>query len=462
MSALQIRETFIVKRTEFLVIAQEPDVLVHAREVAEFFGFNSEFFSTADGLEAEAVTKTSPLVVLVSLLDNADLESSLAAVGQVRKLYARSQVIAVIHGDELLEDLAQLQVAGVDRFIRHHEMQATSKFYFLCSLLIHGTYLPVPLTDLFPETTVGFNAFHKLPINQNYLPVIFAGFVFSDKKSRRLENFPQVYVRREDLNNYRKYIETYHDNRGSALKKRCRAMMMSLMGIYSELILLLSLDPGQDPDQLQALLNQFSQMSFELGDSLKDCPDAWNVIAQSLQFQFCRNERGPFVLAYAMYIAPQIGLMSLREIALATLLSDLGLLELPSTCYRQLQQRGALLLNPGDMEKYQRHPLASLGRAMAQEVSLSEELKVILLGVHERADEKGFPNQLSAKMLPLESQLIHFCKKMDRRVRSALEDGIITHDFVRKQVWEEEKSALNCFTLEFLDKIEKVVATPVA
>jgi len=47
-------------------------------------------------------------------------------------------------------------------------------------------------------------------------------------------------------------------------------------------------------------------------------------------------------------------------------------------------------------------------------------------------------------------------------VRSALDDGIITHDFVRKQVWEEEKFSLNCFNAEFLDKIEKVVITPVA
>ncbi|MBC7371574.1 MAG: hypothetical protein H7326_08420, partial [Bdellovibrionaceae bacterium] len=418
MSALPV-ESFIVKRTEFLVVAKEADVVAHARDVAEFFGFNSEFFSSAESLASEAESKTSPLVVFISLLEYADQEQMLGAVRHVHGIYARSQVIVTIRGNESSEDRQQLRLAGVHRFILHHEMQTSSKFYYLCSLLVHGTYLPVPVTDLFPGTAVDFNGFHKLPINQNFLPVIFAGFVFSDKKYRRLESVKQVYVKREELNRYRKYIEAYHDNRGNALKKRCRAMMMSLMGSYTELILLLSLDADHHQETLQAQLDQFADTAVSLGDYLKDCPDTFNVIAQSLEFQFCKHERGPYVLAYALFIAQSCGITSLKEIIMAALLSDLGLLELPPTCYRQLQSRGALMLEPNDMEKYQHHPMSSLNRAMLRELPLSDEIKSILVCTHERADEKGFPNQVPADKLPFESQLIHFCKILDGRVRSA-------------------------------------------
>jgi response regulator RpfG family c-di-GMP phosphodiesterase len=464
LSAPTTAESYIVKRTEFLVVAKDDEVRALAQDVAEFYHFNAQYVGDIETLAAAGEEiKTTPVVILVSLLNFTSHKDKIKLVQQLHQLYARSQIVVVATGTENGEERLQLQQAGVQRWILLQEMKSSGKFYYLCSLLVHGTYLPVPVTDLFPGTVVDFNAYHKLQINQKYLPVIFAGFTFSDKKFRRLENVKQVYVRREDLGKYRKYIETYNDNRGNALKKRCRAMMMNLMAASTELMLQLTLDFEIDRgENLRAKLDQFLQIAFELGDYLKECPDVWNVISQSLEFKFCLHERSPYILAYALHIAQKIELPALQDVIMAALLADLGILELSPTCFRQLQMRGGLQLPPQDLERYHQHPMASLNRAMFKEIEMSTELKSILVCTHERADEKGFPNQVPKDNLPFEAQLIQFCERLDRRVRASGEDGILTHDFIRKQVWEEEKVSLACFNEDFLDKIEKAIVTPVA
>jgi hypothetical protein len=457
-SGIIIGDFYIVKRTEFLVIAKEDALLSLAKEVAEFFTFKATYASGHELLEAENENRNSPTVTLMSLMSFENIESKVEAVRHVRGLYPRTQIMIIVNGGETLTDRELLQMAGVQRFILHQEIKNSGKFYYLCSLMVQGTYIPVPVTDLFPSTRVNFNGYHKLIINQKFLPVIFAGFDFSDKKYRRLEPAKQIYVRREDLNEYRKYIETYHDRTGSALKKRCRAMMMSLMALYTELILLLTLDSESSKEELlKARLAEFMKMATDLGEYLKDCPDVWNVIAQSLDFQFCRHERGPYILAYALYIALKIEMRTTPEIILAILLADIGLLDLPAQAYKQVLKKSENQLVGNELESYKNHPMGSLNRAMMKQLDLSNDLKSILVCTHERNDEQGFPNQVPKDKIPVEAQLIQFSEILDCRVRASLEDGIVTHDFVRKQVWEEERDSLKRFNADFLDKIAKVL-----
>jgi hypothetical protein len=458
---------YTLKRSEFLVISQEDDVLACAREVSTYFAFRAEFLESWEALqstpEEDAKIHVSPVAVVASLLSFATLDEKIKALQRLKARYPRAQVLAVVKGDDSLEERRWLEKSGAGFFILHQEVTSSSKFYYLSSLLVHGTYLPVPVTDLFPGSQVEFNGYQKLPLNQKYLPVVFAGFTLSDKKYRRLESVPQIYIRRGDLGPYRHYIETFHDRRGNALKKRCRALMMSVLGLYTELMLMISFDAeGENSGILQERLARFQELSLELGDHLKECPDVWNVIAHSLNFQFCRYERGVYVLTYALYLAQKLELPNVGDVVLASLLADVGLLGLSPVIYRQLQKPGLLQLAPVDLESYQHHPVDSLNRATVKEIPLSNEVKSILLCTHERADEKGFPNQVPKEKLPFEAQLIQFCELLDRRVRANLQEGVITHDFVRRQVWEEERVALTCFNADFLDKIEALVLPAVA
>ncbi|MBK9321514.1 MAG: hypothetical protein IPM97_00910 [Bdellovibrionaceae bacterium] len=466
-------ETYMLKRTELLVITNDSDLLAVVKEAAVYYAFNTEFITDVflaeavvdkDGdVDADEDWKASPQVVFISLLMPSSIDEKVKAMAKLKSSYPRSQIILAISGGEPVENYKSLQEAGADRLIFDHEVKFTSKFFYLCSMLVHGTYLPIQVSDLFPSTQVGFNAYHKLPINQKFLPVIFAGFIFSDKKYRRLEPVKQVYVRREDLNEYRKYIESFHDNRGNALKKRCRATMMSLMGIYTELVVLLSLEAeSNNQNFIKFKLEQYHNIVRDLAAYLKDCPDVWNVIFQALDFQFCRQERGPSILAYALLIAQKTEPSAIENIALGVLFADLGILDLPSSCYRQLVTEGEARLTPEEKDEYQHHPEHSLARVSKDSLVVSQVLKDILTSTHERADGKGFPNHIAKEKISFEAQLIHFCETLDRRTRANLEDGMVTHDFVRKQLWEEEKVSLACFNEDFLDKIEITVVTPVA
>lgn len=446
------------KRIEFLVVTKNHELLSASKDVAEHFSFRTEICDSVEMIDSETLFGSSPLMILLSLEETASLQDKLAALRKLRQVFPRSQVVMMVFGIESLEDADLLRAAGAHHLVLLQEIISTGKLFYLAALLVQGTYLPVPVTDLFPSTQLSFNAYHKLLLNQKFLPVIFSGFTFSDKKYRKLEPSKQIYIRREDLGEYRKYIDTYHDRSGNALKKRCRALMMTLMGLYSEIILLMSLEAeAARRELLTAKLAEFIQNSEDLGGYLKNCPDVWNVIAESLDFKFCRLERGPYILAYAICISLKAEIGRLKDIILTALFADLGILDLPSECYKNLQKRGEIHLTPQELECYQNHPMGSLNRAMNREVEMSDELKSNIACTHERNDKKGFPNQVPADKIPVEAKLIFFCELMDRRVRASLEDGIVTHDFVRKQVWEEEKDSLMRFNADFLDKIEKVL-----
>ncbi len=449
----------IPKRIEFLVLAKNSELLSIVSDIAEHYEFRSEICASVEDIPLDTRTESSPLMTLIELGGAASIQERMRALGLLREIFPRTQVVVVVDGHETVEDCDFMRGAGAHHMILFQEILGSAKLYYLSALIIQGTYLPVPVTDLFPSTQVSFNAYHKLSLNQKFLPVLFSGFTFSDKKYRKLEPAKQIYVRRENLEEYRKYIETYHDSSGTALKKRCRATMMTLMGLYSELMLSLLLDSELVKKEiLAAKIEEFVVVAQALAGYLNNCPDVWNVIAQALDFKFCRYERGVYILAYALQIAQKGQLLAdMRTLIIATLLADIGLLDLPAANYKNILKKTESQLDAKDLEKFKSHPMGSLNRVMFRNLDVSQEVKSCIVCTHERNDQQGFPNQVPADQIPVESKLILFSELMDRRVRAALEDGIITHDFVRKQVWEEEKVSLKRFNAEFLDKIEKVL-----
>jgi len=456
MSTTALR--LIPKRIEFLVIAKNAELLSVSKDVAEFFDFRTEVCQSVEEIPLDTRTESSPLMTLIELDSSSTIQQRMQVLGLLREIFPRTQVTVVMEGGETIEDCDFLRGAGAHHLILFQEIRGSSKLYYLSALLVQGTYLPVPIADLFPSTEVSFNAYQKLALNQKFLPVVFSGFTFSDKKYRKLEEGKQVYIRRESLDDYRKYIETYHDRTGSALKKRCRTMMMTLLAQYSEIMLLLALDSeAEKKEQLAARIEEFVASALALVDYLKDCPDVWNVIAQSLDFKFCRFERGVYILAYALLIAQKAQLGQMKDLIMTALLCDIGILDLPAKAYKNIHTKPESQLDKEDLAKFQSHPMASLNRVLLRNLEVSTEVRSYIVCTHERNDLKGFPNQVPADKIPVEAKLILFSELMDRRVRATLEDGLVSHDFVRKQVWEEEKDSLKRFSADFLDKIEKVL-----
>lgn len=450
--------SLIPKRIEFLVIAKNEELLSVSNDVADHFDFRTEVCGSVEDIPLDTRTESSPLMTLIEFESQSTLQQRLNTLGLLREIFPRTQVVVVVEGGETVDDCDFMRGAGAQHLILFQEVRGSSKLYYLAALLIQGTYLPVPVTDLFPSTQVSFNAYHKLSLNQKFLPVLFSGFTFSDKKYRKLEASKQIYIRRENLEEYRKYIETYHDSTGAALKKRCRATMMTLMGLHSELMLLLTLDSeAAKKPQITAMIGEYVEAALALGKYLTGCPDVWNVVAQALDFKFCRNERGVYILAYALLIAQKAQIADLKTLIVSVLLADIGLLDIPSENYKNIQRKTESQWSPEDVEKFRSHPMGSLNRVMFRDLEVTDEVRSVIVCTHERNDLRGFPNQVPADKIPVEAKLIMFCELLDRRARATLEDGIITHDFVRKQVWEEEKVSLKRFNAEFLDKIEKVL-----
>lgn len=463
MASDRIVSDRIYNRTDLLMIADDPELLLLGKEICAVYGFSADYFlNLAEFLSYDSL-RQSPAVFILSLLSRENGDEKKAVLDSVRHVHPRVPLIAIVQGDESPAEMEMIKQAGATYIVNANEVLQTSKLFYLTSLVVHGSFLPISMADLFPSTEISFNAYHKLTLNQKYLPVIFEGFVLSDKKYRRLEVFPQVYVHRKDLDSYRKYIEAYNDRSGRALRKRCRANLMSLMGIYSELTLLLTMDAEVGRSEvLQQKLETYQQIFASLADHLKDCADVWNVVIESLDLQFCRYERGPMILAYATLIAAKLTLPCLKDLALAVLLSDIGLVELPQNVYKNFLQTGPDGLSAEEAEVFKTHVDTSLSRARLRELPLPPELEQAVLCTHERQDGTGFPHQVSGDKIPEESQLIQFCEVLDRRVRQGLQNPATSHEALRKELWDLEKEHSDRFSAEFLDKIASVVVTSAA
>jgi response regulator RpfG family c-di-GMP phosphodiesterase len=112
-------------------------------------------------------------------------------------------------------------------------------------------------------------------------------------------------------------------------------------------------------------------------------------------------------------------------------------------------------MSPEETDLYHRYPHLSMNIVLDRKIGLSEKMRNALMAVHERANGKGFPKGILGHKLPLESQMIQFCKDFDQRTVLRMGKARVDQKEIRDQLVEEDFGKETRFTQAFLESLKR-------
>ncbi len=436
------------QKLELLILSQSEEVLQRAKQVisAHHFTFRQLPFA-----ELPVNTLGELLKAQAVLLTQESQESSAdfaQRVDQVLVLFPRSKVVAIMAAAPAGEPaFANTRVTPLSQA----EFFTTLKFEYLCLYLCRLQYFDIQASDLFPMTRVTFPAFVRLSLNQRYLAVVYSNMVLSDERFARLGQAEGLFIRGKDSEKYCEYIYTYYDTSGAGLKKRARALFLTLYAQSLQLNETLLFDyKTEDEQKISELFAKLRKTAEDLFAVLKGEENLWDVFREALSGDFTLYWRAPWIAVYAALMAIKSGQGEPMTVLLSALLTDAGIYDLQEVVTRQF-----LLSDDKDLREepsFRKHPILSLNRCLIKKLPIDEKVKSVIVCTHEKFDEKGFPNQVPAAQLPVEAQLILFAEKVDQGVLTTMKQTGVGFRFLKEKIWETEKTQ-SAFRPEFLTAI---------
>ncbi|WP_413581429.1 HD domain-containing phosphohydrolase [Bdellovibrio sp. HCB288] len=330
------------------------------------------------------------------------------------------------------------------------------KFEYMLLLKCRAQFFDILPTDLFSMTTLPFTVFIRMPINQRIMGVAFRGVVLSDSKYQKMLTRGGFLIQSPEAASYLEYIGTYFDRSGMSLKKRVRAHFMAIASLWTDLseLTLFEFKTASD-DEIRSIYERMELAAKSFVETMKTEEDLWESLLEAMDNDLFNVWRSPWVAAYAAYISQRSGVGNPVDAFLAGLLCDVGLFDIPDETYQIYLKRGESFLDPKQTEEYRKHPMMSLNRCLFKKIPVSEQVKAIMVCVHERADEKGFPSQTPFDMVPVEASLIRFSEMIDIGSRTTMHEKSIGFRYLREKIWEETKAKPGNFTTDFLDQISE-------
>jgi len=225
-------------RLNFLCVGNESQVLTRCQELATEFEYS--FLAVASVDEVLDLDSKYDLVQFVLInavgLKKEDMTGIVQTVRQVFK----DSFINVIVDRKIPQDVAEfVKKSGANMVLLENEFFETSRLEFIASQIIRASYVPVKLSEFPKDSVLDFTLFHLMPLNQKLLPVLPKGVAFNEARMKKLESVGEVFVRRDEVDRYRAYVESNPDPSGQGLKSRCRAQYLSFCNSHTQLIFLL-------------------------------------------------------------------------------------------------------------------------------------------------------------------------------------------------------------------------------
>ncbi|NUN05747.1 MAG: hypothetical protein HUU57_08290 [Bdellovibrio sp.] len=445
-------KTIFRLKLELLLLTEAEDVLNRAKDVI------SKHYLTFRHLPYAQVPDQLPpdlmkaQLILISQNADEELVPFTDRGDRVLRLFPRGRVVTLMSSSFSRDNLEGSQNPRVTP-LSQTEFFSTLKFEYLCMYRCRAQYVEVPPNDLFSMTKMLFPAFVRLSLNQRYLAVVHSNTILSDERFARLTKTEGLYVQLKDAEKYLDYIRTYFDTSGVGLKKRARALFLAIY--YYSLCLNESLlfdFKSTSAFQANQFYSNLQKVGTELVEILKTDNNLWDVFREAHAGDFELFWRAPWIAVYGTLISVKSAQGNPLTVLMAGLLADTGIYDLEEAT----TARFLFADDKAETEKipdFQKHPLLSLNRCLLKNLPLSEEVKEVLICTHERADQKGFPNQVPSEKLPVEAQIIRFAEKIDQGVNTTMKNTGVGFRFMKEKVWEAENAQPKEFSATFLANI---------
>lgn len=404
-----------MKKIDLAFIGNSEVMKKRCSEIATTMNLSFDSCESVDELSDREATFSNVTFILLSATDVQNKNDIAGMVQVLRQTSPSAYCTLAVDSKVDPDSLSFIKKSGANLLLLGPEIEHSSKLDFAVSQIVKASYLPIKVAELALETQLRTPLFHLLPLNRKFLPYFKSGDRVSQERLDHLKGVSELYIKRDDIKEWEKYTEETMDKSASGLAARCRSQFMGLSRAYCDLVLMVS-DQSEFTsfDVGRTLYQSCESLAWDLLTNLSALGNAWDVVSQSAIFSVGPIERAPAVACYAGLLALQSGFENASQIMIASLISDIGLLDGPPKLMQKLGEGQLELLSAEELDFYKRHPIIGLHLMLGRKLPIPESMKEIILCTHERADQKGFPNRPRTEKIPKESFLIQLCEDLDR------------------------------------------------
>ncbi len=446
-------------RLHFLSLSQDPVATQRCQSLCAEFEYSFENIDQPEIVLDLDGKYDMVHFVLINASTYNKKEEIVGTVQMVRQIFKESFICVIVNKRIPAEVADFVRKSGANIVFLENEFLETSRLEFVASQVIRASFVPVKLSEFSKDSVLDFTLFHLMPLNQKLLPVLPKGSPLTEGRLKKLDGIGEVYVRRDEVDRYRAFVEANPDRSGQGLKSRCRAQYLSFCNSHTQLIFNL-IDQSENASFKEGkwLYDRCEMLAKDLLVTLSTVGEAWDVVNNSSIGEFGSVERSPAISAYAGLISLMTNLGEPTQVMIAGLLSDVGMLELPPALTKKMRQgHGTQELSSEEMELYRRHPVTSLNRCLARKLSLKEEIKEMILCSHERVDRKGFPEGREGPKILFEAMLLQFSELMDQGAMVKMGQARRPVQDVRRDLLKAEIANANIFSYVFLQKLKPLL-----
>lgn len=440
-------------------ISSRQNFIDRAQLLAEEFKAETKSYHSADAFSEDETQAKKSRFILLDAVESPTPQSTAGMVQVAKYVSPEAQIVTVVEKKVTSDAASFIKKSGASSVILEDEYFLQSKIEFVFAQKNHGAFVPIKAAELVPGKPVEMTLFHLMPLNQKFLPFLSKGQNLDESRYQKLLAVGEFYIRRDEIQDYQKYIELNKDLSAAGLKSRCRAQFLNMSITYKDLVQLIAdQSEGASFKEGKELYEKAVKLAQDLITNLSATGEAWDVVNNSSMDDLSAIDRAPAIAAYAGLMSLMSGIGKPEDIMICALIADIGLLELHPKAIEKIRQSGESSLEKTESEVYRRHPSTSINMALSRKIPIPEKLKVTIQGTHERADGKGFPNGWPADKLSLESQLILYSEMLDKASLVEFGKERISPQQARQKLFQDQLTKTGqIFNAEFLDKIRQLV-----
>lgn len=374
--------------------------------------YNLLNYNSIDKLMAASETEINPLLAIVSA--DKDTTATCEWVQTAKMSYPHVPIL-VLHdsGSTLNHWKAQKNGASYVMHLFYDQEFISDRILQLAPVELDGDHIPlnalvaINADDFEPGTKIEFNLYVHLPSNQKTILFRRAGALLDDKAISKIKSSAgqRVYVKKTQLKLFFVYAS-------SVLKLRKAQDVISqtekLQKSKSEIQTIMSYfldeeDSGYEHGK--KILERCDVILNELGlnQNLTSEQIFFKLVAHNGQNQSIYNDCVN-LCTYSVLFAKMLDLdnESVRTIALAGLLANIGLAGLP----RELNLKPRAKWSKDDLDTFQKYPFDSVTMIKKKKVPLPQEVAKIIEQHREHLDGSGFPTGAKGTQLNKLSRII--------------------------------------------------------
>ena len=212
-------------RLNFLCVNGDSKALARSQELAADFHYSFGSAGTADEVQALQQKYDQVQFVLISAAGLSN-EAAASLVKSTRQTFKES-FICVIVGEADAGKSEAVRKSSASLVLFERDFYETSRIEFAASQIIRASFVPVKLGEFPKDSVLDFTLYHLLPLNQKVLPIVPKGTALDEARLKKLSGISEVYVRRDEVDRYRHYVEAHPDSTQARLRSRCRAQYLS-------------------------------------------------------------------------------------------------------------------------------------------------------------------------------------------------------------------------------------------